>query len=108
KSPHPLGNMGGSPRGGRMPPPNGNPPSLFQGDQRTKKWNAPNKILCPIDRIDNPPGVLASWRAARLFSQNAVTGEVLPQRLQNDLFASSVCSRYRTLVSFRFNLEGRA
>jgi hypothetical protein len=64
--------------------------------------------LCPIDRIDNPPGVLASWLDAKLFSQHTVIGEVLPQRLHNDLLTSSVRSRDWTLISFRFNLEGRA
>jgi hypothetical protein len=33
---------------------------------------------------------------------------VLPQHVDDDLLASSIRHRHRTLIGFRFNLEGRA
>src|SRR5205823_7620340 len=81
KSPQPLGSIEEVALGWRMHHANGDLPSLFQGDQRTKKWDAANKVLCPVDRVDNPPGVLAPWLGTKLFSQHAIIGEVLPQRV---------------------------
>ncbi len=108
KSSQPPGSIEKVALGWRMHYPNGDLPSLFQGNQRAKKWDATNEVLRPVDRIDNPPGVRASWLGAELFSQHAIIGEVLPQRLHDDLLASPIRRGDRTLIGFRFNLEGRA
>src|SRR5262249_42159406 len=77
-------------------------------DQRTKKWGAANKVLGPVDRIDNPSGVHASGLSAKLFPHHPIIGEGPPQCFGSDLLAGPVRHGHRRLLVLRFTLQGRA
>src|SRR5581483_4565111 len=77
------------------------------GDECRPEWNAANKGLRAVDRVDQPAAHGLRALDAEFFADNAILWEALREPLARALLGGAVGDRHRGAVTLRFDDELR-
>ncbi len=78
---------------------------MFDADQCAEQRYGMNKRLRPIDGIENPTVATRTRLLAGFFTQHAVAGKPVVNRLTDQLFRPTVGVGYGSGISFPIDIE---
>ena len=81
---------------------------LFERDQDGPKWDAADKVACPVNGIDDPAAAICALPIRPFFAEYTVLGEYPPDGIHNQFLASPIRRRYRRFIRLRLSADALA